>query len=80
MLKTDELLNEAISLPVELRAQLADALLKSLNPARAEIDELWAAEAERRGAEIEAGKAELIPGEDVFAKLRKRRSQCVEVS
>ncbi len=75
MLKTDELLNAAISLPVELRAQLADALLKSLNPARAEIDELWAAEAERRVAEIEAGKAELIPGEEVFAKLRKRRGQ-----
>lgn len=75
MLKTDELLNEAISLPVELRAQLADALLKSLNPARAEIDELWAAEAERRVAEVEAGQAKLIPGEEVFAKLREKRSQ-----
>ena len=75
MLKTDELLNEAISLPVELRAQLADALLKSLNPARAEIDELWAAEAERRVAEIEAGKVDLIPGEEVFAKLRRRQGR-----
>jgi putative addiction module component (TIGR02574 family) len=75
MLKTDELLNEAISLPVELRAQLADELLKSLNPARAEIDELWAVEAERRVAEIEAGKTELIPGKEVFANLRKRRGQ-----
>jgi len=75
MPKTDELLNEAISLPVELRVQLVDALLKSLNPARAEIDQLWAVEAERRVAEIEAGQAELIPGEEVFAKLRKRRAQ-----
>ncbi len=75
MLKVDELLNEAMSLPVELRARLADELLKSLNPARAEIDELWAAEAERRVAEIEAGQAELIPGDEVFAKLRKRQSQ-----
>ena len=64
-----------MSLPVELRAQLADELLKSLNPARAEIDELWGAEAERRVAEIEAGQAELIPGEHVLAKLRKRRRQ-----
>lgn len=75
MLKTDELLNEVMSLPVELRAQLADALLQSLNPAQAEIDELWAAEAERRVAEIEAGQAKLIPGDQVFAKLRERRSQ-----
>jgi len=43
--------------------------------ARAEIDELWAAEAERRVAEIEEGKAELIPGKEVFAKLQKRRSR-----
>ncbi len=60
MLKTDELLNEAISLPVELRVQLVDALLRSLNPAQAEID---------------AGQAELIPGEEVFARLHRRRGQ-----
>jgi putative addiction module component (TIGR02574 family) len=75
MLTTDELLNEAISLPVELRAQLVDALLRSLNPAQAEIDELWAAEAERRIDEIDAGQAELIPGEEVFARLHRRRGR-----
>ncbi len=75
MLTTDEQLNEAMSLPVELRAQLVDELLKSLNPARVEIDELWAAEAERRVAEIETGRAELIPGEEVFARLLDRRSR-----
>lgn len=74
-MKTDELRNEAISLPVELRAPLVDALLKSLNPAQAEVDKLWAAEAERRIAEIDAGQVELRPGEEVFAKLRKRRGQ-----
>jgi putative addiction module component (TIGR02574 family) len=71
MLNTDELISEAISLPVELRAQLVDELLKSLNPSQAEIDELWGAEAERRVAEIEAGTVQLIPGEQVFAELRK---------
>ena len=75
MLKTDELINEAISLPVELRAQLVEELLKSLNPSQAEIDALWATEAERRVAEIEAGKVRLIPGEQVFSELRKRLGQ-----
>jgi len=75
MLKTDELISEAISLPVELRAQLVEELLKSLNPSQAEIDALWATEAERRVAEIEAGKVQLIPSEQVFAELRKRLGQ-----
>jgi len=47
-------------------------LLKSLNPSQAEIDELWAAEAERRVAEIENGKVKPIPGEQVFRELRER--------
>jgi len=75
MSTTDELINEAKALPVELRAKLVDELLKSLNPSQAEIDELWAVEAEKRVAEIEAGKVKTIPGEEVFDKLRKRLSQ-----
>ena len=75
MLRTDELMDEAMSLPVELRAQLIDKLLKSLNPAQAEIDKLWAVEAEKRGADIESGKVRPIPGEEVFEKIRKRLNQ-----
>jgi putative addiction module component (TIGR02574 family) len=72
MLKTDELISEAIALPVELRARLVDELLKSLNPSQAKIDELWAAEAEKRVSEVESGKVQPIPGEQVFKELRKR--------
>jgi putative addiction module component (TIGR02574 family) len=75
MLRTDELMDEAMSLPVELRAQLIDKLLKSLNPAQAEIDKLWAVEAEKRVADIESGKVRPIPGEEVFEKIRKRLNQ-----
>ena len=75
MLNTDELVDEAMSLPVELRVQLIDKLLKSLNPAQAEIDELWAVEAEKRVADIEAGKVRPVPGEEVFDKIRKRLNQ-----
>jgi putative addiction module component (TIGR02574 family) len=72
MSTTDELIDEAKSLPVELRAKLVDELLKSLNPSQAQIDELWRVEAERRVDEIETGKVKVIPGEEVFDKLRKR--------
>ncbi len=75
MLKADELLDEAMSLPIELRAQLIEKLLSSLNPLQKEIDKLWAVEAERRVAEIESGKAKVIPGEQVFNKIRKRLAQ-----
>lgn len=72
MLKTNELIDEAISLPVELRAQLIDKLLKSLNPSQSEIDKVWALEAEKRVADIEAGKVQLIPGEEVLKEAAAR--------
>jgi hypothetical protein len=42
-----KLMEEAVSLPVELRTQLVDELLKSLNPSRVEIEDSWAVEAEK---------------------------------
>ena len=73
MIKTDELINEAVSLPVEIRAQLIEKLLQSLNPARKEIDALWAREAEQRVKDIKRGAVDTIPGEKVFQKIRDRR-------
>ena len=75
MSKADELVDEAMALPVELRAKLIEKLLNSLNPAEAEIDRLWAVEAERRVAEIEAGTVEMVSGDVVFEKIRKRLVQ-----
>jgi hypothetical protein len=46
MRNTDDLFDEAISLPVEERTLLTDRLLQSLNPALSDIDKLWAEEAE----------------------------------
>ncbi len=69
MIKTDDLIAEALSLPVEIRMQLADKLLQSLNPSRKEIDEVWAAEAEKRVEEIRTGKVKTIPGKQVFKKI-----------
>jgi putative addiction module component (TIGR02574 family) len=72
MINTDELISDAVSLPVEKRILLINKLLESLNPAKKEIDELWAAEAEGRVSDIIAGKEKTIPGEEVFKEIRKK--------
>ena len=72
MTRTDELIAEAVSLPVEIRTQLVDKLLQSLNPARKEIDETWAEEAEKRVEEIRTGKVKTIPAKEVFKNIRNR--------
>jgi hypothetical protein len=33
---------------------------------------MWAAEAEKRIQQIDKGEVDLIPGEDVFSKIRNR--------
>ena len=72
MMKTQELFDEAVSLPVEMRAQLIDTLLRSIHPVQKEIDELWAVEAENRVEEIRSGKVKTIPGDEVFTKISGR--------
>lgn len=72
MRKTEDLFEEAISLPIEKRTMLVDKLLHSLNPTQNEIDKLWAEEAERRVNEIATGSVKTVPGEEVFRKIRER--------
>lgn len=72
MHSTEELITEAISLPLDIRLQLVERLLNSLHPTDKEIDALWASEAERRVNEIESGKVKPIPGDQVFRKISER--------
>jgi putative addiction module component (TIGR02574 family) len=70
-----KVISEALSLPPEERALLADKLLSSLNsPERENLDKLWAAEADRRVLQIQNGEVETIPGEEVFEDIRKSLS------
>ena len=71
-MKTSELLEQAISLPVEERASLADLILRCLNPPNSSIDRKWAAVAQRRLKELRSGKVKPVPGKEVFAKIWKR--------
>ncbi|HEX9973144.1 MAG TPA: addiction module protein [bacterium] len=74
-MQTDELLSSVDFLPIDLKLQLVDRLLSSINPSQREIDELWAIEAEKRVEEIRAGKVKLIDGEEVFKEIKERFSR-----
>ena len=75
-----ELLREAMALPVKERADLAAELLASLDDATAEdpaeVEAAWAAEIERRARRVMTGETAGIPWEDVRrraeAELRRR--------
>ena len=60
---------EALKLTTAERAKLAEHLIASLDE-DSEIEEAWAAETDRRIAEIEAGTVKLIPGAEAIAKAR----------
>jgi putative addiction module component (TIGR02574 family) len=63
----DKIKQEALKLPVEERAFLADRLLSSLSgEVLTEIDATWVAEAERRHAEYQAGTRKPVPAAEVF--------------
>lgn len=71
-MNTQELIAQAIALPVDERAIMIDCLLKSMNPPEAEIDKKWAAIAKQRLTELRSGKVKAISGDEVFEKIWNR--------
>jgi putative addiction module component (TIGR02574 family) len=71
-LTLDQITEEAIKLPAESRALLADKLVQSLELEESdEIQRLWSAEAIRRRDEIRSGEVKPIPGEQVIEEVRR---------
>lgn len=71
-MKVEDLIAEAISLPLEERAVLVDSLLRSLNAPDEGTEKEWLAEARRRLDEVRSGAARTIPADEVFAALGER--------
>lgn len=68
-----ELKQKASKLSEAERADLALSLIESLDgPADPDVEEAWRVEIERRLGQIDRGEVELVPGDEVFAKLRRR--------
>ena len=78
--RAQELLREALTLPIAERADVAAELLASLDDAEpenlAEVEAAWASEIERRARRVMAGESAGLAWEDVRrraeAELRKR--------
>lgn len=67
----ERLVEQALKLPSESRARLADLLVESLDADElGRIDRLWAAEAKRRRDEVRAGRVKTVPGEQARRKVR----------
>lgn len=71
-MNTPDLVNEAISLPVEERIRLVDTLLQTLNQSDAANAQEWNELARRRLDDIDTGRIAGIPGEAVFEKALSR--------
>ncbi|MCK4400995.1 addiction module protein [bacterium] len=72
----EKVYEEALDLPTDDRLKLIDKLLHSTNlPIQMDIDKAWALEVEKRSKQIEEGTAKLIPGEEVFLKIKNRLAQ-----
>ncbi|HEY0969012.1 MAG TPA: addiction module protein [Opitutaceae bacterium] len=67
-----ELYAETRQLPREQAAELMDLLLiDTFSEPDAAVQEAWDREIDRRLAELESGKVQAIPGDQVMAKVRK---------
>jgi len=72
-LTIDKLEAQALNLSIKERSELVRRLIASLDcepeGTPEEIAKAWEEEIARRVAEIDAGQVQLIPGEEVFAKI-----------
>lgn len=66
------ILNQALDLPANERAILAEQILLSLDLPDTKIDELWAAEAESRIDEYEKGNIKTKTAQEVFGKSQQK--------
>jgi putative addiction module component (TIGR02574 family) len=66
-----ELVNEALALPLDERAEIVAELLESLEPAEEDVQAAWAAEIETRVAAARAGELGSTDWRTVLARVEK---------
>jgi putative addiction module component (TIGR02574 family) len=74
----DTLLNDAKNLPVADRIELMDAIWDTLPPdSLPPLSGEWLAEIQRRSAEFDSGKAQVVSWEEVKAEALRRVGMAV---
>ena len=69
--RTQELLQKALSLPDNERAELAGGLIASLDTnSDRDVDSAWQTEIARRADEVRSGEVSTVPWPDVQKKAR----------
>lgn len=67
----EQIADEALALPSEARALLADRLVESLDPAEdGYIRQLWMREARRRLDEVRHGEVQTVSADAAFAEVQ----------
>jgi len=69
--EASDILKRALALPAEARAAIASSLWESLGegPADEGVEAAWSEEIQRRIEEIDSGRVQLIPYEEVRRRL-----------
>lgn len=67
----DQIVKEARYWPPEKIGELVERLTEDLHTGAPEIEAAWKTEIDRRIEDIQSGKVQGIPGEEVSARVRK---------
>lgn len=70
-IKTNDLISMIESMPIDVRTNLIEIILASLQPIQKDTDELWAKEVEDRinHMEMKSNKIQMISGNEVFKEI-----------
>lgn len=73
--KSQVVLEEALKLSPNERAEVAEQLIASLDEMPdADVEQAWQEEVQRRLQQVERGEVELIDSDTVMAELRKKHA------
>jgi hypothetical protein len=58
-------------LPLDLKTNIVDKILSSLNPTESSINDLWIKEVKQRKEDVLSNNITLVNGDEVFTKISK---------